>query len=73
MTKADAVWLTILAGGLGYEAWTLYSRDVESTLSETTRRTFRVRTKPGRVLFAVSWSGFALWFLFHIVKESNSE
>ncbi|MEU0443809.1 hypothetical protein ABZ202_29455, partial [Streptomyces sp. NPDC006186] len=38
-----------------------------NTLSERVRAWFRVHTRPGRAVFAVAWTGFATWFLVHIL------
>lgn len=39
----------------------------DGTLSDHTRTWFRTGTKTGRIVFAVSWIGFAAWFLVHIL------
>lgn len=67
MTTADAVWGGLLAAGAAVEIWALRSGRAGDTLSETTRRWARVRTPAGAVVFAVAWSAFAVWFLFHIL------
>jgi hypothetical protein len=36
-------------------------------LSERVRCWFRIHTRPGRAVFAVTWCGFAMWFLVHIL------
>ena len=63
----NVVWGLLLAFGALYEAWGLLNKAPGDTLSERTRAWFRVREKPGRAVFLVGWSGFAVWFAVHIV------
>lgn len=67
MDSADLIWGGLLVAGAAFEAYALRNGRDGDTLSETTRRLFRVRTKTGRVIFAVSWLGFAAWYLLHIL------
>ncbi|MFB8026004.1 MULTISPECIES: hypothetical protein [unclassified Streptomyces] len=54
-----------------YEAATLANRKKGDTLSENTRRLFRIHTsKAGRAIFTVGWLGFSGWFLLHILTET---
>ncbi|WP_329317342.1 hypothetical protein OG723_44095 (plasmid) [Streptomyces sp. NBC_01278] len=54
-----------------FETAALVNRRKGDTLSENTRRLFRVRTsKAGRAIFTVGWLGFAGWFLLHILTET---
>lgn len=67
MTTADVVWGGIIIAGAAFEAYTLGTKRQGDTLSETTRRTFRTRTsRAGRVVFGVTWAGFATWYLGHV-------
>lgn len=63
----DLVWGALLLGGLGFEAWALRSKREGDTLSEATRRLFRVRTRAGKIVFAITWIAFATWYLIHII------
>lgn len=68
MSSADWVWGGLLAVGLAYEIYTIRNAACSDTLSETVRKVFRVHTKPGRLIFLVAWTTFAVWFAFHIVS-----
>ncbi|MFP3990642.1 hypothetical protein U9R90_24895 [Streptomyces sp. E11-3] len=67
MSTADIIWGGLLAAGAGFEVYALRNGREGDTLSERTRAWFRVRTRPGRAVFAVAWCGFAAWFLIHIL------
>lgn len=67
MDSADLIWGGLLVAGAAFEAYALRNGRDGDTLSETTRRFFRVRTKTGRAIFLATWLGFAAWFTFHIV------
>lgn len=70
MTTPDALWAAIFAAGVTYEAYALADRRDGDTLSETTRRLFRVRnSKAGRWIFGILWSAFALWYWAHILYD----
>jgi hypothetical protein len=54
-----------------YETIALANRKDDDTLSENTRRLFRIRTsKVGRAVFTVILGGGAGWFLLHILTET---
>ncbi|MFE1289642.1 hypothetical protein [Streptomyces sp. NPDC058751] len=54
-----------------FETWALVNKLEGDTLSENTRKLFRIRTsKAGRAVFTVGWLGFAAWFLLHILTET---
>ena len=59
-------WLGWLGSFAVVEAVALI-RGRDETLSDHTRMWFRTRTRAGRFAFAVSWVGFAVWFLVHIL------
>ena len=67
MTPPDLVWANLLVLGLAYELFTLVDNEDGDTLSERVRAWFRVHTRPGRAIFALAWTGFATWFLVHIL------
>ena len=67
MTSADVMWGGLLAVGAVLETRALRNRKPGDTLSETTRRWFHVRSRAGRITFAVSWVLFAIWYLIHIL------
>lgn len=67
MTPADIVWGGLLAAGAAFEVYALRNGRSGDTLSESTRRWFRVRTPAGALVFGVAWCAFALWFLVHIL------
>lgn len=70
MTTPDILWGGIILLGVALEAVALASRKDGDTLSETTRRAFRVRTsKTGRRVFGVTWGAFSLWYLVHILYD----
>lgn len=68
MTAADAVWGGLVVAGAAFEIYALRNGRSGDTLSETTRRTFRVRTTSGRIVFGLAWTGFAVWYLFHVLE-----
>ncbi|MEU2968936.1 hypothetical protein ABZ687_28665 [Streptomyces ardesiacus] len=54
-----------------YETRALTNRKDDDTLSENTRKLFRIRTsKAGRAVFTVLLGGGAAWFLLHILTET---
>jgi hypothetical protein len=63
----DVVWATLIAAGAAYEAYALISKRSGDTLSETTRKAFRVRTRTGALVFGTLWVSFSTWFLGHIL------
>lgn len=67
MEDADFIWGGLILVGAAVEAWALYSAKPGDTLSESTRRWFRVNTPLGRTLFGLGWAAFSTWFLVHIV------
>lgn len=67
MTLADQLWGTLLLLGVAYEIYTLGNVQSGDALSERVRAWFHVHTRPGRALFALTWTGFAAWFLVHII------
>lgn len=68
MRRAENVWGAIILTGAAVEAAALVGKRPDDTLSETTRRAFRVRTRPGAAVFALLWTSFAGWFLGHILR-----
>jgi hypothetical protein len=68
METADFVWGGLLVAGAAFEAYALTAGRQRDTLSETTRRLFKVRTPLGRAAFALSWAGFAIWYLLHVLE-----
>ncbi|AWK09605.1 hypothetical protein DDQ41_12495 [Streptomyces spongiicola] len=67
MTTPDLIWAALLALGAAYELLALADAEDGNTLSERVRAWFRVHTRPGRAIFAAAWTGFAVWFLVHIL------
>jgi hypothetical protein len=67
MEDADFVWGGLLLAGAAIETWALCTARSGDTLSETTRRAFRVNTRAGRIVFGGAWAGFSVWFLAHIL------
>jgi hypothetical protein len=54
-----------------YEAIALVNRKDDDTLSENTRKLFRIRSsKVGRAVFTGILGGGAAWFLLHILTET---
>lgn len=68
MNAGDAVWGGLILAGAGFEVYALRNARAGDTLSESTRRWFRVHTKAGAVVFAVSWAAFSLWYGWHILS-----
>lgn len=64
---ANLIWGGLLLAGLVYEIIALRNTQPGDTLSERVRAWFRTHTRPGRAVFAVAWTGFAVWFLAHIL------
>lgn len=67
MAKSDVVWGCVVGAGAAYETYTLRRELDDSTLSETTRRVFRTRTRAGKIVFVTSWAGFSVWWVHHIL------
>jgi hypothetical protein len=68
VTSADLVWGGLLVAGAAFEAYALANGRDGDTLSERTRSWFRVRTRPGAIVFGIGWCAFATWFLCHILN-----
>lgn len=68
MSTGDVVWGGLLLAGAGFEVYALRTARQGDTLSESTRRWFRVHTRAGKVGFAVAWTGFGVWYLDHILR-----
>lgn len=65
---ADLIWAGLILAGAAFEGYALRNGKDGDTLSEVTRKTFRVKTsRTGRVAFGVSWVSFSAWFLGHIL------
>ncbi|MBX9392290.1 hypothetical protein K4749_01420 [Streptomyces sp. TRM72054] len=67
MNAADVVWGGLILAGAAFEVCALRNARQGDTLSESTRRWFRVHTKAGAIVFGVAWVGFSVWFLDHIL------
>ena len=67
MNAGDLVWGGLITAGAAFEVYALRNARQGDTLSESTRRWFRVHTKAGAVTFAVAWLGFSGWYLWHII------
>jgi hypothetical protein len=67
VTSADVVWAGLILAGAAFETYALRNARQGDTLSESTRRWFRVHTKAGAVVFAVSWASFSVWYAWHIL------
>lgn len=67
VSSADMVWGGLLLAGAAFEVYALVNGRDGDTLSERTRSWFRVRTRPGAIVFGVAWVVFATWFLVHII------
>lgn len=67
MSPADYVWGGLIAAGGVYEAVALVNKRPGDTLSETTRKAFRVHTPAGKAAFGTLWISFATWFTGHIL------
>lgn len=68
MDIPNAVWGALFLAGAAYETFALIDRQDGNTLSETTRRLFRVRNSVvGRWTFGTGWTVFAVWFWGHIL------
>ena len=66
---SDIVWGVLIGVGLIYELVAVALRRWPDTLSAKTRRFFHTNTGWGRWAFVGMWSGFAAWFLWHIVWQ----
>lgn len=66
MEVSDAVWGGLLLAGTAFEVYALRNGKEGDTLSETTRRVFRVKTRAGKIVFVGTWAAFAAWYLWHI-------
>ncbi|WP_330335730.1 hypothetical protein OHS33_38785 (plasmid) [Streptomyces sp. NBC_00536] len=65
------LWTAWAAFFVVYETITLLNRRDDDTLSENTRRLFRIRTsKAGRAIFTIALAGGSVWFLLHILTET---
>lgn len=69
MATADLVWGGLFLAGTAFEVYALRNRKPGGTLSEETRRLFRVRTRAGALTFGILWVSFASWFFFHVLWD----
>jgi len=68
VSLAGMIWGGLTVAGVMYEGYTLFNKRKEDTLSATTRAVFQTRrSKTGRVVFGVAWTGFSAWYLGHIL------
>lgn len=67
METADYVWGGIILAGAAFEVYALRNARQGDTLSEITRKVFRVHTRNGKVLFTAAWGSFSIWYLVHIL------
>ena len=61
------MWGGLALAGAAYEYHAIRTEADGDTLSEITRATFRVHTRPGRAVFTICWLGFSAWFLGHVL------
>lgn len=69
--RSDLVWGAIATTIIGYEAYTIRSNKLDSTLTRTTRRAFRVKHPVGKAAFALGWGWFSVWFMRHILEAED--
>jgi hypothetical protein len=62
-------WSALAATVAALETWAVLHPQHEATLSHLTRTAYRTNTHAGRVVFAASWAGFAIWFARHILRK----
>ena len=68
MSETDYVWAGIILVGAAFETYALRRKQEGDTLSEATRKLFRVRThRSGKIIFAALWISFATWYTLHIL------
>lgn len=68
VTGPDAIWAGLILAGASFEVYALRNAREGDTLSESTRRWFRVHTRAGAIVFTVSWVAFSAWWIDHIVQ-----
>ena len=64
-----ALWIGWVLAFVLVETFALRNDMPGDTLSEHVTKWFSVRTKLGRTVFLVTWSGFAVWFAVHILTS----
>lgn len=64
----EALWIAALAAPAALEIWAIKHKP-SYTLSAVLRRTFRVSTTVGRIIFWVALAALALWLAHHIVFD----
>lgn len=68
MDLSDSIWGVITVAGVAFEAYALKNKIEGDTLSEKTRKVFRIhQSKAGRIVFGTGWLAFAGWFWGHIL------
>lgn len=68
MSTGDAVWGGLILAGAAFETCALRNARQGDTLSESTRRWFRVHTKAGAAVFVVGWVAFSVWWIDHVIN-----
>lgn len=63
----DIVWISVLGIAGIIEGYAIGTKAKGDTLSERTRYWFRTSTPGGKAGFTLTWVGFAVWFLGHIL------
>jgi hypothetical protein len=66
--SGDFVWGGLILAGAAFEVYALKNARAGDTLSESTRRWFRVHTKAGAAAFIIAWASFSVWFGWHILQ-----
>lgn len=68
MNAGDLAWGGLILVGAAFETYALRNARRGDTLSESTRRWFRVHTKAGALVFGVGWAVFSVWYGWHILS-----
>jgi hypothetical protein len=68
MEESDFIWGGVFLVGAAVEVWALKNSIPGDTLSERTRKWFRVDTRTGKVVFTLGWLSFSAWFLNHVLS-----
>lgn len=70
LPSGPIVWATLFTAGGAYEAYGIFNDRKGDTLSECTRKLFRVQTRVGKIAFTGAYVSFSAWFIPHIAAKA---
>jgi hypothetical protein len=66
-----AAWLAFIAAAVQYERWTLQGPN-RVPFTRLTCWAFCIDKPAGRRAFALTWTAFASWFCWHVLRRAST-